>query len=157
WLRRRSSDAARLPPRPGGPALRSLRRPPGRHRVRRAGPGRRSDPPAWLPGYRTGQGGTGPAPNLIRMGLRSWSRALLALVVAMASPWSRVPAASAAGAVPVLVLDGTGWGHGVGLSQWGAEYLARTGRSVTDILGTFYPGVQLATAQGSVRVAVHTP
>ncbi|MGV3759915.1 MAG: SpoIID/LytB domain-containing protein [Actinomycetota bacterium] len=91
------------------------------------------------------------------MGLRSWSRALLALVVAIASAWSLAPAASATGAVPVLVLDGTGWGHGVGLFQWGAEYLARTGRSATDILATFYPGAQLATAQGSVRVAVHTP
>ena len=27
----------------------------------------------------------------------------------------------------MLQLEGTGWGHGVGLSQWGAEYLARTG------------------------------
>jgi stage II sporulation protein D len=91
------------------------------------------------------------------MPLRSWSRALLALLVAMAAAWSAVPAASAAGAVPVVVLDGTGWGHGVGLSQWGAEYLARTGRSAGEILATFYPGAQLATAQGSVRVAVHRP
>ena len=68
-----------------------------------------------------------------------------------------VPAAPADAAVPVLVLDGTGYGHGVGLSQWGAESLARSGRSTTDILGTFYPGVQLAEATGTMRVAVHKP
>lgn len=67
------------------------------------------------------------------------------------------PAAQARAGVPVLVLDGTGWGHGVGLSQWGAEHLARTGRSTGEILATFYPGVELAQAGGSVRVAVHRP
>ena len=68
-----------------------------------------------------------------------------------------VPAGPAAAAVPVLVLDGTGYGHGVGLSQWGAESLARTGRSTNDILATFYPGVQLGEATGTMRVAVHKP
>ncbi|MGQ0831222.1 MAG: SpoIID/LytB domain-containing protein [Microthrixaceae bacterium] len=62
---------------------------------------------------------------------------------------------SARAAVPVIVLDGTGWGHGVGLSQWGAEYLARTGRSADQILATFYPGAAIGQAAGSVRVAVH--
>lgn len=88
---------------------------------------------------------------------RSCLRALLALLVALPVASSTSPAASASSTVPVLVLDGTGWGHGVGLSQWGAEYLARTGRSATDILATFYPGAQLGTAQGGVRVAVHHP
>ncbi len=68
-----------------------------------------------------------------------------------------VPTGPAAAAVPVLVLEGTGWGHGVGLSQWGAEHLARTGRSTNDILATFYPGAQLGEATGTMRVAVHNP
>jgi stage II sporulation protein D len=68
-----------------------------------------------------------------------------------------VPAAAATAAVPVLVLDGTGYGHGVGLSQWGAEYLARTGHTTAEILGTFYPGAQVAEATGPMRVAVHKP
>lgn len=91
------------------------------------------------------------------MGPRSWLRVLLALLLAVTAAGSVAPPAAASSAVPVLVLDGTGWGHGVGLSQWGAEYLARTGRSAADILATFYPGAQLGTAQGSVRVAVHNP
>jgi stage II sporulation protein D len=68
-----------------------------------------------------------------------------------------VPARPAAASVPVLVLEGTGYGHGVGLSQWGSEYLARTGRSTDEILATFYPGVELGEATGTMRVAVHKP
>lgn len=56
--------------------------------------------------------------------------------------------------IPVVFLDGRGHGHGVGLSQWGAESLARHGRSWQEILQTFYPGTGLGTASGPVRVAV---
>jgi stage II sporulation protein D len=64
--------------------------------------------------------------------------------------------ASDAGAqVPVLHLDGRGFGHGVGLSQWGAKYAADAGASTEQILATFYPGTTLGTAGGPVRVAVH--
>ena len=56
--------------------------------------------------------------------------------------------------VPVVFLDGRGHGHGVGLSQWGAESLARHGRSWQQILGTFYPGTAVGQASGPVRVAV---
>ncbi len=79
------------------------------------------------------------------------------MATVLAAGLGLVPAPAAAAAVPVLVLDGTGWGHGVGLSQWGAEYLARSGLSTNQILGTFYPGVQLAEATGPMRVAVHKP
>lgn len=84
------------------------------------------------------------------------ARRCVALAVT-ATLLAAAPAAPARASVPVLVLDGAGWGHGVGLSQWGAEYLARTGRSAEDILATFYPGAGLGTASGPVRVAVHTP
>lgn len=57
----------------------------------------------------------------------------------------------------MLVLDGTGYGHGVGLSQWGAEYLARSGRTAEEILATFYPGTAIGRASGVVRVTVHQP
>jgi stage II sporulation protein D len=67
------------------------------------------------------------------------------------------PAGPASAAVPVLLLDGTGWGHGVGLSQWGAEHLASTGRSTDQILATFYPGAHSGEATGTMRVAVHKP
>ena len=89
------------------------------------------------------------------MGLR-WLSRLLGTTVLLAA-LGLVPASPAAAAVPVLVLDGTGYGHGVGLSQWGAEYMARTGRSTDQILATFYPGVQQGEATGTMRVAVHKP
>ena len=81
----------------------------------------------------------------------------LSTVVAAAALLVMTPLSPARASVPVLLLDGTGWGHGVGLSQWGAEYLARTGRSAAEILGTFYPGASLAEAAGAVRVGVHRP
>ncbi|HET7043989.1 MAG TPA: SpoIID/LytB domain-containing protein [Gaiellaceae bacterium] len=43
----------------------------------------------------------------------------------------------------VFVLDGGGWGHGVGLSQWGAEGAARAGWTYTRILGHYYPHTRL--------------
>jgi stage II sporulation protein D len=83
---------------------------------------------------------------------RALGVATAALALTVAAPLTEAHAA-----VSVLVLDGAGWGHGVGLSQWGAEYLARTGRTAEEILGTFYPGAGLGSAGGPVRVAVHTP
>ena len=43
-----------------------------------------------------------------------------------------------------LVFVGSGSGHGVGMSQWGARGLAARGSSYRDILRTFYPGARLS-------------
>lgn len=43
-----------------------------------------------------------------------------------------------------LTLEGTGWGHGVGLSQWGARSLALAGWTYDQILAYYYPGVGLS-------------
>ena len=42
------------------------------------------------------------------------------------------------------VFKGQGFGHGVGLSQWGAHGMARAGRSYQDILAFYYRDTQLA-------------
>lgn len=39
---------------------------------------------------------------------------------------------------------GSGFGHGVGMSQWGARELARRGASYQRILARFYPGAELS-------------
>lgn len=39
-----------------------------------------------------------------------------------------------------------GYGHGVGLSQYGADYMARQGDGYRDILAHYYPGTTLAKA-----------
>ncbi|MEZ4280634.1 MAG: SpoIID/LytB domain-containing protein [Myxococcota bacterium] len=50
---------------------------------------------------------------------------------------------------------GSGYGHGVGMSQWGARELARRGASYQRILARFYPGARLE-AWNSENVAVRT-
>jgi stage II sporulation protein D len=49
-------------------------------------------------------------------------------------------------AAPVFVLEGGGWGHGVGMSQWGAEGFARHGFDYRGILAHYYPHTEPATA-----------
>ncbi|MDR7415872.1 MAG: SpoIID/LytB domain-containing protein [Armatimonadota bacterium] len=41
------------------------------------------------------------------------------------------------------VFEGSGWGHGVGLSQWGARGMALAGASFDRILRYYYRGVEL--------------
>ncbi len=61
------------------------------------------------------------------------------------------PAAGSAGTV--FLLDGRGWGHGVGMSQWGAEGFARHGYSYRQILAHYYPHTHIGLADGrEVRV-----
>jgi len=43
----------------------------------------------------------------------------------------------------ILVVSGLGSGHGVGMSQWGAKYLASRGEKAEDILKHFYHGVKI--------------
>ncbi len=42
-----------------------------------------------------------------------------------------------------LQISGRGWGHGVGMSQWGAHRMAGKGWKVREILGHYYPGTNL--------------
>jgi len=39
-------------------------------------------------------------------------------------------------------IRGRGWGHGVGMCQWGAIEMGRKGASETEILRFYYPGVE---------------
>lgn len=41
-------------------------------------------------------------------------------------------------------VDGGGWGHGVGMCQWGALEMGRRGLGEADILRLYYPGATLA-------------
>lgn len=41
--------------------------------------------------------------------------------------------------------SGRGWGHGVGLCQWGAKAMAEEGHEYQDILEYFYPGTAVET------------
>ncbi len=65
-----------------------------------------------------------------------------------------VAAPAAAAAPPVFVVDGHGWGHGIGMAQYGAQgFASRDGRSHEWILGHYYRGTTLgASPVGAVRV-----
>ena len=54
------------------------------------------------------------------------------------------PAVASAGTV--FLLDGRGWGHGVGMSQWGAEGYARHGYSYRRILAHYFPRTHIGIA-----------
>jgi len=59
--------------------------------------------------------------------------------------------ASAAGAATSFSFIGGGYGHGVGMSQWGAKGRADQGQAAGDILGAYYPGTSIvATAPGRI-------
>ena len=45
----------------------------------------------------------------------------------------------------VLVFDGKGYGHGVGLSQFGSRDMANAGFTYDEILMTYYPGTELVS------------
>ena len=47
-----------------------------------------------------------------------------------------------------FTISGTGWGHGVGLSQFGAMTLAKSGCTYQQILALYYPGTYFTTPSG---------
>jgi stage II sporulation protein D len=63
-------------------------------------------------------------------------RLLLLLTVALC-----LPAPAAAGTL--FLIDGQGWGHGVGMSQYGAQGFAQAGWRYQRILAYYYRGTQL--------------
>jgi SpoIID/LytB domain protein len=44
---------------------------------------------------------------------------------------------------PALEISGAGFGHGVGLCQWGSQGMAQAGFNCAQILGKYYPGAVL--------------
>jgi SpoIID/LytB domain protein len=63
-----------------------------------------------------------------------------------------VSAASAA-ASPVFVFKGHGWGHGVGMSQYGALGRANDGQDYKQILDFYYDGTNVGqTSRGKIKV-----
>jgi len=65
------------------------------------------------------------------------------------------PAAATSTAPSVLAFTGHGWGHGIGLAQWGAYGYALHGLAYDKILAHYYPGTTLGPARiAAVRVLV---
>ena len=49
----------------------------------------------------------------------------------------------------VVHFEGRGWGHGVGLCQWGAKGRAAAGQSYSQILQAYYPKALLKNLQAN--------
>src|SRR5436305_3674607 len=61
--------------------------------------------------------------------------------------------AAPAGSGALLVFNGHGWGHGVGMSQYGAYGYAQHGSTYDQILAHYYPGTSLGAAPAkTIRV-----
>ncbi len=54
--------------------------------------------------------------------------------------FSLAPEYDGDGLLKSMTIRGQGYGHGVGMCQWGAIGRARAGQSFIEILGTYYPG-----------------
>jgi SpoIID/LytB domain protein len=82
---------------------------------------------------------------------------LFAAVPASAEPEGfpfRAAVASTPEPTPDLRLLGAGWGHGVGMSQYGAYAMARAGRTHAQILEHYYPGTTLDAVDDAQQVDV---
>jgi hypothetical protein len=81
----------------------------------------------------------------------------LLLALAPAFPSAAACPSPSGGKVPALpdpggeiVFQGRGWGHGTGMSQYGAKGAAELGCTHQEILSTYYPGATLTTRKAEV-------
>lgn len=49
----------------------------------------------------------------------------------------------------IVIFEGKGYGHGVGMCQWTALEMAQSGKGYKEILATFYPGAVLSVYENS--------
>jgi len=91
--------------------------------------------------------------------LPAWSALAGLLASCAVALLAAAPAASAAEEVVerpadgVFAVEGHGWGHGRGMSQWGAQGAASLGADAESILRTYYPGTARAVlAPAPIRV-----
>ena len=109
------------------------------------------------PGFYTSSGRNGSYPRGV---LARTLLALSALVAAVAfasaphaapSPGPQYVAPARSGAL--FLVSGHGYGHGVGMGQWGAQGYAQQGYTYDQILAAYYPGTTLGqTSASSIRV-----
>lgn len=62
--------------------------------------------------------------------------------------WRRLPSTDFSVKIEdgIMVFEGSGFGHGVGLSQWSSQEMALEGRDYREILSYFYPGAEIVGA-----------
>lgn len=91
---------------------------------------------------------------------RPWSKlvvaALASLVLSALGPGLRIATVAADGVpgLPDLTFYGRGYGHGVGMSQYGARGRALAGQLAPEILAHYYPTTTLGTRSAATTVRV---
>jgi stage II sporulation protein D len=99
-----------------------------------------------------------PGTSLGPKWIKSFLGASLAVTVIGASAVLTAIPAGADSAVPPrsenFTIRGAGWGHGWGMSQYGAYGAARKGLSWKQILAFYYPGTQLKTMSSGTKIKV---
>ncbi len=82
---------------------------------------------------------------------RRWPQAILSYTFAIAwepgefeisARFARLLPASDRPRPGIVRITGEGWGHGVGMSQWGAKAMSDEGATYDEILGHYYTGLQ---------------
>ncbi|BBH16590.1 hypothetical protein Back2_08770 [Nocardioides baekrokdamisoli] len=84
--------------------------------------------------------------------IRRRSRAVVAALAAAVATLFSPSSAQAYTASQHMVISGHGWGHGHGMSQYGARGAAIKGLDYKQILGFYYPHTTWSTKTGLVRV-----
>lgn len=107
--------------------------------VRRTASGR-----ADVVAFRTARGTFELRGNTARSVLRSTAGELMP-----SSYFSVSVTPSASGGIERALLRGNGFGHGVGMCQWGAIGRARAGQRATEILRSYFPGTSVAPLRSS--------
>lgn len=84
-----------------------------------------------------------PPPPLVTTAGTTSAQSFLAVDSATGAQAPRARPAGSATEAPSLLAIGRGFGHGVGMSQWGALAMAEQGRSHESILSHYFRGTQL--------------
>ena len=86
------------------------------------------------------------------------SQKLMRFVAFIAAATAALAVGTPAAASPVFVIKGYGFGHGIGLGQYGAAGLANNGSTYDQILAHYYRGTTLGTVDSArIRVLVSAP
>ncbi len=83
--------------------------------------------------------------KLLRVKTGKGTTSITAINLRKALGWSRLPSTNftLVRHGRSITFEGKGYGHGVGLCQWGALNMARDGKKYREILSFFYPGAKI--------------
>ena len=77
--------------------------------------------------------------------VRESSRRFFTILAGVATVMTALTAAPGVASEGTVDIEGAGWGHGVGMSQYGAYARALEGQSHTEILASYYTGATIGT------------